>query len=172
MPSLGQHAVQIIYGFSSGSPRLIMALTSCLSSDQLSPAGTNSSRTCARLCKGDFVLHKYRYTRTTGDVAYERHLLTYLLSDRDRRYYFSMWLQFVSPMQPGRPIYRQIARRICYKVIKNEPFLLVSFYAIDAFLQVIAHLFLATREFRSMEISRQTETEQPMLWLVNQQTSV
>ena len=29
------------------------------STDQLSPAGTDSSWTCARLCKVDFVLHKY-----------------------------------------------------------------------------------------------------------------
>ena len=27
--------------------------------DQLSPPGTDSSRTCARLCRRDFVLHKY-----------------------------------------------------------------------------------------------------------------
>ena len=85
---------------------IIMALTPVFSTDHLSPPGTDSSRTCARLCRRDFVLHKYLLfiSSIRKRLAYERHLSTYLPSNRDRRYY-SKRLQFVSP-HATRPTYK------------------------------------------------------------------
>ena len=111
---------------------IIMALP-VFSTDQLSPAGIDSSRTCARLCKRDFVLHKYLLFMSDirEQLAYERHLSTYsivigstTLSGYD----------LFHPMQPGRPTYRRIAHGKCYKICENEPFLLGSFCAMDAFI--------------------------------------
>ena len=67
-------------------PLIIMALP-VFSTDQLSP-GTNSSRTCARLCRRDFVLYKYLVliSDIRKRLVYERHLSTYLPCDRDRWY--------------------------------------------------------------------------------------
>ena len=75
-------------------------------------------------------------------------------------------------MQPGRSIYLWIACRKCYKICKNKPFLLGSFCTIWMFLFIgNYHLFQSCRELRSVEILRQTNTEQPMLRLMNQQIS-
>ena len=69
-------------------PLIIMALP-VFSTDQLSPPGTDSSRSCVRLCRRDFVLHKYLLliSDICKRLAYERHLSTYPPSDRDRQYY-------------------------------------------------------------------------------------
>ena len=58
-----------------------------ISTDQLSPAGTDSSRTCARLCRRLVIIHKYQLSMS--DIrkcqAYGRHLSTYPPSDRDKQ---------------------------------------------------------------------------------------
>ena len=84
---------------------LIIMVLPVFSTDQLSPAGIDSSRTCARLCKRDFVFHKYLLFMSDirEQLAYEWHLSTYSLSDRNR-WYYSKWSRFVSP-HATRPTY-------------------------------------------------------------------
>ena len=55
-------------------------------------AGTDSSRTCTRLCRRDFVLHKslFLITYICELLTYVRHLSTYPPSNCDRRCY-SKW---------------------------------------------------------------------------------
>ena len=76
-----------------------------LSTDQLSPTGTDTSRTCTRLCRRDFVLNKYLLfiSDIRNRLAHERYLSTYPPSNRDMRYH-SKWLQFLSP-HATRPTY-------------------------------------------------------------------
>ena len=99
----------------------------------LQTAETNSSQISTRLCRRDVVVHKYQLfiSDICEWLVYEQHLSTYPPSDRDRRYY-SMWLHNL--FHPMQPIYCRVARRKCYKIYKNEPFLPGSFCAIDAFI--------------------------------------
>ena len=128
---------------------IIMALASCFSTDQLSPAGTDSTRTCARLCKMDFVLHKYLLfiSDTREQLAYEWHLSTYPPSNRYKRYY-SKWLPFVSPhatrptyISPGTP--QKMQQNMQKWAVSTGWFLRYGYF----YLQVAnCHLFLAKQD--------------------------
>ena len=91
----------------------------------------------ARLCRRDFLLHKY--------------LL--FISDICNRWFYSKWLEFVSPDATG-PIYISLdSLQKMLQKSKNKPFLLGSFCTIWMFLFIgNCHLFQPCRELRSAEI--------------------
>ena len=104
---------------------IIMALP-VFSTDQLSPAGTDSSQICTRLCRRNFVLHKYLlFISDIGEqLAYKWHLSTYPPSNCDR-WYYSKWSQFVSPHATW-PTYISLDSK-CHEICENQPFLWVVF---------------------------------------------
>ena len=73
----------------------------------LSPAGTDSSRTCARLCRRDFVLHKYLLFKSDIRKGDWRTSAICRPSCRAIAIGVASFVVMFRPMLPGRPIYRR-----------------------------------------------------------------
>ena len=89
--------------FSSGCGIWLLSIMALpvFSTDQLSPADTDSSRTFARLCRRYFVLHKYLLFMSfiRQRLAHEQHLWTYPSSDGNMRLMVTICFAL---MEPGR----------------------------------------------------------------------